>query len=94
MSLFQILLLAVLQGIAEFLPISSKGHLAILEAILAKYNGTAIPDPLELNIVLHAGTLGSILVFYRRQVWQLLTADRRVLGRSYWLGYPFIKSSL
>jgi undecaprenyl-diphosphatase len=80
MNLFQILLLAVLQGIAEFLPISSKGHLVLLEAILAKFNGVAIPDPLELNILLHAGTLASILVFYRRQVWQMLTADRRVIG--------------
>jgi undecaprenyl-diphosphatase len=80
MNLFQIFLLAVLQGIAEFLPISSKGHLVLLEAILTKFNGIAIPDPLELNIVLHAGTLASILVFYRRQVWQLLTNDRRVLG--------------
>jgi undecaprenyl-diphosphatase len=80
MNLFQILLLAVLQGIAEFLPISSKGHLVLLEAVLAKFNGIAIPDPLELNILLHAGTLASILVFYRQQIWKLLTDDRRVLG--------------
>ncbi len=80
MNLFQIVLLAVLQGIAEFLPISSKGHLVLLEAILAKFNGMEIPDPLELNILLHAGTLASILVFYRRQIWQLLTHDRRVIG--------------
>ena len=80
MSLFQILLLAVLQGIAEFLPISSKGHLVLLEAILEKFNGVEISEPLELNILLHAGTLASILVFYWREVWQLLTSDRRVIG--------------
>ena len=73
MSMLQILLLAVLQGIAEFLPISSKGHLIIVEAVLAKLNGIALPDPLELNIVLHAGTLASILVYCRREVWRLLS---------------------
>ncbi len=74
MPLWQILILAVVQGVAEFLPISSSGHLVIVEALFG-----AKADLLELNVALHAGTLVSILVFYWRRVWRLLGEDRRVV---------------
>lgn len=74
MALWQILILAVVQGVAEFLPISSSGHLVILEALLG-----ARGDLMEVNIALHAGTLASILVFYWQRVWRLLSEDRRVV---------------
>jgi undecaprenyl-diphosphatase len=75
-SLWQVVLLAVVQGVTEFLPISSDGHLALVEALL--WNGES-PASLDLTIVLHLGTLGSILLFYRRQAIELLADDRRVL---------------
>src|ERR1043166_9937810 len=80
MTLAWILLLAVIQGIAEFLPISSKGHLSIVGALVRQFSGHELPDQLALNIVLHAGTLGSILVVYRRRIVELLTSDRRTIG--------------
>lgn len=60
-------ILAVLQGVAEFLPISSSGHLVILQHILD------VPEELRmrLEIFLHAGTLLSIFVFYGRRVASL-----------------------
>ena len=65
--------LGVLQGVAEFLPISSSGHLVIARAALAEFGGRAV-DP-EANrllvVVLHLGTLGSILWAYRRDLWGL-----------------------
>ena len=77
-SLWQVLVLAVVQGVTEFLPVSSDGHLALIEPLL--WNSTQPrPESLDLTIVLHMGTLGSILVFYRRQVVELLTDNRRVL---------------
>lgn len=56
--------LAILQGVAEFLPISSSGHLVILQSILD------VPEPLRmrLEIFLHAGTLMSIFVFYAKRI--------------------------
>lgn len=70
----QVIILAVLQGIAEFLPISSSGHVVVMSKLLdGKFDVT------ELNIVLHAGTLLSIFVFYRRQILWLLTKNRRVV---------------
>lgn len=77
-ALWKILVLAVVQGFTEFLPISSSGHLVVLSALLA--NGD--PSQLEigdLSVVLHVGTLLSILVFFWRQIWQLLTTDRRTI---------------
>jgi undecaprenyl-diphosphatase len=69
-----LLILAVVQGIAEFLPISSSGHLALGAHFLGLSEGQD-----ELSIVLHAGTLLSILCFYHRRIWALLREDRRVI---------------
>lgn len=72
--MLEILFLAVVQGIAEFLPISSSGHLVILGDLL----GGLTKKP-TLEIILHAGTLGSILVVFWRRILDLLTSDRRVI---------------
>ncbi|MBA2113229.1 undecaprenyl-diphosphate phosphatase [Bremerella alba] len=77
LPVWQIILLAVVQGIAEFLPISSSGHLVVLATLLGADAETF--DLVELNIVLHAGTLGSILVVYRRHLFEALTTDWRIL---------------
>ncbi|MGB0600185.1 MAG: undecaprenyl-diphosphate phosphatase [Rubripirellula sp.] len=74
--MIDILILAVVQGIAEFLPISSSGHLIILGALLGELSASP-----TLEIILHAGTLGSILVVYWRRILRLLTKDRRVISR-------------
>lgn len=74
--MLDILILAIVQGIAEFLPISSSGHLVILGALLGELSASP-----TLEIILHAGTLGSILVVYWRRILSLLTKDRRVISR-------------
>jgi undecaprenyl-diphosphatase len=78
-SLWQVLVLAVVQGVTEFLPVSSDGHLALVEPLIWT-SKTPRPEAMDLTIVLHLGTLGSILVFYRRRIVELLTSDRRVAG--------------
>lgn len=78
MTLPILILLAVVQGIAEFLPISSSGHLVVLGTWLG--DGKPLPDLSDVNIVLHLGTLASIVVFYWQRMWKLLTEDRRVIG--------------
>ena len=79
LSLGEILVLAVVQGVAEFLPVSSSGHIVILSHWMQE-RGSKPPDIGDLNIVLHVGTLFSILVFYRGRIWRLVTTDRRVIG--------------
>jgi undecaprenyl-diphosphatase len=71
----KIAILAIVQGIAEFMPISSSGHLVVLNALF----GTRSEEMLGLGIVLHLGTLLAILVFYRRRILALLYEDRRVI---------------
>lgn len=78
LSLGHILLLAVVQGVTEFLPISSSGHLVVLSAFIAGGDPSQL-DVADLNVVLHVGTLLSILVFYAERIWRLLGQDRRVL---------------
>jgi undecaprenyl-diphosphatase len=75
-----VFLQAVVQGITEFLPISSDGHLAVVGAAHEALTGHTVPEPMRLTIVLHAGTLASIVIFYRRRILRLLDEDRRVIG--------------
>ena len=75
LELYRVLILAVVQGIAEFLPISSSGHLVIIGSMLGELEESA-----TLEIILHAGTLGSILVVYWRKILDLIRQDRRVIG--------------
>lgn len=78
LELWQIVVLAIVQGITEFLPISSDGHLAVISQWLAP--GQDLDQFVEVNIVLHMGTFCSILAYYWRRVWRLLGEDRRLIG--------------
>lgn len=75
----QVLILAVIQGITEFLPVSSSGHIIVGASLFDQF-GDVITEKLSLNIVLHVGTLGSILVFFWDRILALLGRDRRVIG--------------
>ena len=68
MDWFKISLLAVIQGITEFLPVSSSGHLVLFKHVV----GLEVALGATLEIVLHAGTLVSILFFYRKRISLLL----------------------
>ena len=74
MHLLELVVLAIVQGIAEFLPISSSGHLVLVGWLLGETSESA-----TLEIILHTGTLGSILVVYWRRIFDLLSSDRRVI---------------
>jgi undecaprenyl-diphosphatase len=80
LELWKIIVLAVLQGATEFLPVSSSGHLVIVAALLTPDGDTAGLDVSDLNIVLHGGTLIAILVYYWQRVLRLLNEDRRTIG--------------
>ena len=58
-GLFKVLFLAVVQGIAEFLPISSSGHLVVLDTLHQRFfGGGAEQENILLNVVLHVGRWG------------------------------------
>jgi undecaprenyl-diphosphatase len=81
MSLILVLILAVVQGITEFLPISSDGHLVVVTALYSALSGEPVPkNLLEVEIILHAGTLLAVVIVFWRHLARLLTVDRRVIG--------------
>ncbi len=74
MNLLQAIILGIVQGIGEFLPISSSGHLIIVGELLgsnAKGSPEAEKANLLFNVVVHIGTLLSVLVVYRQEIWKL-----------------------
>ena len=78
LEFWQIFILAVVQGMTEFLPVSSSGHVVVMSALICGEGQNL--DIGDINIVLHLGTLLSILVFYWHRVWRLLGQDRRTIG--------------
>lgn len=74
MTLAQAVTLGAVQGITEFFPISSSGHLVIMQGLF----GMKEPQ-LAFDIFLHLGTLVSILVFFRTDILALLGKDRKML---------------
>ena len=77
MELVQALVLAIIQGLTEFLPISSSAHLVLFSA------GAGWPDQgVAFDAAVHLGTLGAILVYFRRELagGERLQADLSELG--------------
>lgn len=84
MSLLSSILLGLVQGIAEFLPISSSGHLAIAEHLLNVSGATEIPD--FFDVLLHLGTLVAVFVAYwsdiRDMILELISGVRDLARRN------------
>ena len=81
-EILEAIILGVVQGIAEFLPISSSGHLVIVQELLRPIFGENFDRSslLELNVALHVGTLFSILVVYRSDLKQLPSQPRVIMA--------------
>ena len=82
MSLLSSILLGLIQGLAEFLPISSSGHLAIAEHFLGQAGIPATPD--FFDVLLHLGTLVAVFVAYWQDIREMvleLIAGARDLAR-------------
>jgi undecaprenyl-diphosphatase len=69
MSYLHALILGIIQGLTEFLPVSSSGHLVLAEHFLnAKMPGV------DFELILHMGTLLSVLIYFRKQILGLVKA--------------------
>lgn len=68
MDIIQAILLGILQGITEFLPVSSSGHLALARALL----GREIMPGITFEIVVHFGSFCSIVVYFRSRIIQII----------------------
>ena len=63
----------MVQGLAEFIPISSSGHLIIVRRLLG-WNELSPAHELSFDVALHFGTLLSVLFYFRRTWWQIVRA--------------------
>lgn len=71
MSIFMSIFLGFVQGIAEFLPISSSGHLSVLQNLISiNYSES---EHLFFDVLLHFGTLCSVLYFYRKDLKRMIS---------------------
>jgi Undecaprenyl-diphosphatase (EC 3.6.1.27) len=68
MEWFESILLGLVQGLTEFLPVSSSGHLAIGKALL----GIAPAGDLVFEVTVHAATVLATIVVFRKEIWKLL----------------------
>jgi undecaprenyl-diphosphatase len=82
MDLVQTIVLAVVQGLTEFLPISSSGHLVLTPAFAGWTD-----QGLAFDIAVHFGTLAAVITYFRHELWTMarsLVAGRSADGRFAW----------
>jgi len=76
MNIFQSICLGILQGITEFLPVSSSGHLAVAQKL---FNLDEVP--LIFDVCLHVATLFAVVLFFRKTIISLLAVFVRMVTR-------------
>lgn len=78
MDLIQSILMGIVQGLSEFLPISSSAHLVFTSNFYKVFKGIEIVQESNqevfLDIMLHLGTLIAVLIFFRKEIWHILKA--------------------
>lgn len=78
MEWFEAIILGIVQGLTEFLPVSSSGHLVIGKELL----GVEASEDLVFEVTVHAATVLSTIVVFRRQIWNLLKGLFRFRDRT------------
>ncbi len=75
MTVFQVVVLAIVQGLTEFLPISSSGHLVLVPVFFGW-----VDQGLAFDVAVHFGSLLAVLLFFRKDILALLRGGIQVLG--------------
>ncbi len=71
MGIFEAIILGLIQGLTEFLPVSSSGHLEIVKAI---FGNNAMPqESMLMTIVLHSATALSTIVIFRKEIMEIIS---------------------
>lgn len=66
MEIWEAIVVGIVQGLAEFLPISSSGHIVLTQFLLGVQS-----EGILFEVILHVGTLLSVLVYFRKKLWRL-----------------------
>ena len=81
MSYLTSILCGIVQGLTEFLPVSSSGHLAIFQAIVGDVTGNPLPEPVAFDVLLHLGTLLAVILLYFKEIIVLVPGFFTMLGK-------------
>lgn len=75
MDWLQVVVLAVVQGLTEFLPISSSAHLILVPVL------TAWEDQgLAFDVALHLGSLSAVVIYFRQEIWKMVASSFAAIG--------------
>ncbi len=77
MTIFDAMTLGLVQGLTEFIPVSSTGHLVLMHEVLGATTG----DALAFDAMLHLATLLAVFIYFFSDIWLLVQATLRKLGR-------------
>lgn len=86
MSIIDVIVLGLVQGITEFIPVSSSGHLAITSQLIG------VGDAFTFDVLLNFGTLLALIVFYRQKIWSIVV--RFFSGREWPLVFKVIIATI
>lgn len=87
MTITQGVIMGVVQGLTEFLPVSSSGHLAAARHILH----AGLAEDVGFEVAVHVGTLIAVLIFFRERILRIFSESLSGEGDGRrWLGYIFI----
>lgn len=71
MGIFEALILGIIQGLTEFLPVSSSGHLEIVKALFG--NNAMAKESMFMTVMLHGATALSTIVIFRKEILEIIT---------------------
>jgi len=71
MGILEGLILGIIQGLTEFLPVSSSGHLEIVKALFG--NNAIAEESMFMTVMLHGATALSTIVVFRKEIWEILS---------------------
>jgi undecaprenyl-diphosphatase len=72
MNILEAVFLGIVQGLTEFLPVSSSGHLVLVQHFFEKIQNKQWQNPLFFDTILHCGTLVAVFIALRREIWDIL----------------------
>lgn len=90
MSLLQAIFMGLIQGLTEFLPVSSSGHLAIFKNVF----GVDTETGMLFDVLLHLGTLVAILAVYYKDIWKMIVEGCCIIRDAFLNVLLFVKNQI
>lgn len=89
MTILEAILQGIIQGLTEFLPVSSSGHLSLFQHLF----GLSDDSPLFFSLMLHVGTLVAVFVAYFRTIWDMIVEFFKMIGDIFTGRFKYSKSN-